>query len=144
MVFVIVSDVRHRQISNRLNAAVALGAPLFWWASGLSLSDLGWQLGCALLTFVIATGLWMLRVHGGGDVKLLTALSLWIKPALFLKLIVWMSLFGGALCFGILVVRVFQRRRVGIYVPYGPAIALATLLIIGTNYLPSTATAVLG
>ncbi len=30
------TDIRSRQIANWLNGAVALGAPLFWWASGLA------------------------------------------------------------------------------------------------------------
>jgi prepilin peptidase CpaA len=29
------TDIRRRQIDNWLNGAIALGAPLFWWASGL-------------------------------------------------------------------------------------------------------------
>ena len=32
----IVTDLRSRTIGNRLNAAIALAAPLFWWASGLA------------------------------------------------------------------------------------------------------------
>ncbi|MBS1239980.1 MAG: peptidase [Proteobacteria bacterium] len=27
------TDIRSRQIANWLNGAIALGAPLFWWAS---------------------------------------------------------------------------------------------------------------
>ena len=31
------TDIRRRKIDNWLNLAIALAAPLFWWASGLSL-----------------------------------------------------------------------------------------------------------
>ena len=31
------TDIRSRTISNWLNGAIALGAPLFWWSSGLAL-----------------------------------------------------------------------------------------------------------
>lgn len=31
-----VTDLRRREIDNWLNAAIALTAPLYWWASGLS------------------------------------------------------------------------------------------------------------
>ena len=31
------TDLRRRQIDNWLNAGIALAAPLYWWASGLSL-----------------------------------------------------------------------------------------------------------
>src|SRR5690606_10057235 len=43
------TDLRHRRIGNWLNGAIALAAPLFWWASGLALwPDLALQLGVAL------------------------------------------------------------------------------------------------
>jgi prepilin peptidase CpaA len=47
LLFAAFTDLRSRQISNRLNAAIALGAPLFWWASGLSFGDIAWQVGVA-------------------------------------------------------------------------------------------------
>ena len=51
------TDLRSRQIDNWLNAAIALGAPLFWWASGLSLwPDVALQLGVALATFAVLAG----------------------------------------------------------------------------------------
>ena len=31
------TDLKRRQIDNWLNAAIALAAPAFWWASGLDL-----------------------------------------------------------------------------------------------------------
>ncbi len=91
------TDLRRRQIDNWLNAAIALGAPLYWVASGMSLTDIAWQGGVAIATFAILVTLFALRQMGGGDVKLLTALSLWFPAPAFLKLIVVMSLLGGAL-----------------------------------------------
>ncbi len=44
------------------------------------------QLGVALAAFVVLAGLFALRMMGGGDVKLLTALALWLRPVLFAKL----------------------------------------------------------
>lgn len=32
-----ITDIRRRQIDNWLNAAIALAATLYWWASGLNL-----------------------------------------------------------------------------------------------------------
>ena len=37
LLFAAFTDIRRRQIDNWLNAALVVGAPLFWWASGLSL-----------------------------------------------------------------------------------------------------------
>ena len=43
------TDIRRRQIDNWLNAAIVVGAPVFWWASGLSLwPGVAIQIGLAL------------------------------------------------------------------------------------------------
>ncbi len=48
------TDIRSRQIANWLNGAIALGAPLFWWASGLALwPGVAIQLGVAAATFTV-------------------------------------------------------------------------------------------
>ena len=75
------TDLRRREIDNWLTAAIALAAPLFWLASEFSLGAMGIQFAIALGSFVILTGLFALNMMGGGDVKLLTALSLWIAHA---------------------------------------------------------------
>lgn len=91
------TDMKRRQIDNWLNAAIALAAPLYWWASGMGLADAAWQLGLCALVFVITALLFALRQMGGGDVKLLSALALWFAPAAFLKLAVIMALVGSTL-----------------------------------------------
>jgi len=136
------TDLRHRRIGNWLNGAIALAAPLFWWASGLALwPDLALQLGVALATFAVLAALFAIRAMGGGDVKLLTALALWIEPMLFLKLIVVMSLLGGVLTVVFGAWHVMRRQRERLAVPYGVAIATAGLWVLGTDYLPQTAVA---
>ncbi len=58
LVVAAITDIRRREIDNWLNAAIALAAPLYWWASGLSLwPDVAWQLGIAIITFAICAGL---------------------------------------------------------------------------------------
>lgn len=92
------TDIRRRQIDNRLNAAIALAAPLFWWASELTLwPGVAIQLGIAALTFAICCLFFAIRQMGGGDVKLLTALALWLPPAAFLDLLVIMVMAGWVL-----------------------------------------------
>ena len=88
LVFAAFTDMKRRQIDNWLNAAIALGAPVFWWASGLSLwPDVAIQLGVALAAFAVFAGMFALRMMGGGDVKLLTVLALWVPPYEFLQLL---------------------------------------------------------
>jgi len=128
------TDIRRRQIDNWLNAAVAAGAPLFWWASGLSLwPGVALQLTLAVVTFFVLAGLFALRAMGGGDVKLLTALALWMPALLFLKLLVIMALAGGVLTIAFSMWHITRRRKDQLKIPYGIAIASAGLWIIATT-----------
>lgn len=106
------TDIKRRQIDNWLNAVIALGAPAFWWASGLSLwPGVGIQFGLALATFILTAGLFAMRMMGGGDVKLLTALALWVLPADFLFLVIVMALLGGVLTIAIAAWRMALRKQ---------------------------------
>jgi prepilin peptidase CpaA len=139
------TDLRNRTISNWLSGGIALAAPLFWWASGLPLwPDIAWQLGIAVAAFAVLAGLFALGQMGGGDVKLLTALALWIAPLPFLRLIVVMALVGGVLTLIAGGWNLMRRQRGRIAVPYGVAIATAGLWVLGTNYLPAASTGGLG
>ncbi len=128
------TDIRRRQIDNWLNAAVAAGAPLFWWATGLTLwPGVAIQLAIAVVTFFVLAGLFALKAMGGGDVKLLTALALWLPGALFLKLLVIMALAGGVLTIVLSMWHITRRRKDRLKIPYGIAIAGAGLWIIATT-----------
>ena len=123
------TDIRRRQIDNWLNAAIALSAPVYWWAAGLSLwPDIAIQLGLALGVFVALAGLFALKVMGGGDVKLLTALALWLAPMSFLKLFIVMSLLGAFLTIVTVAWHFMRTRRRDAKIPYGVAIAVAGLI----------------
>jgi len=136
------TDLRSRHIGNWLNGGIALAAPLFWWASDLALwPDIALQLGVALATFAVLAALFALKAMGGGDVKLLTALALWVAPMLFLKLLIIMALVGGVLTLVFGVRNVMRRQREKLAIPYGVAIAMAGLWVLGTSYLPPTTAA---
>lgn len=131
LLFAAFTDIRRRQIDNWLNAAIALGAPVFWWAAGLSLwPDIAMQIGVAVLAFVALAGLFALKMMGGGDVKLLAALALWLQPMAFLKLLVIMSLIGGVLTIVFAAWHFTVTRRRDAKIPYGVAIASAGLIML--------------
>lgn len=112
LLFAAGTDLRRREIDNWLNLAIALSAPLFWWASGLSLwPEVAWQIGVALAAFAIAAGLFAIGQMGGGDVKLIAALALWLPPQLFLQMLMIMAVLGYVLTMGLGAVRV--RRAAG-------------------------------
>lgn len=132
------TDLRRRQIDNWLNATIAAAAPLYWWASGLSLwPGVAWQLGVALVSLVVLAGLFALRAMGGGDVKLLTALALWIEPTWFLRLLVAMALIGGVLTLVMGAWHVVRRRREKLAIPYGVAISSAALWVLAVQFVPA-------
>ena len=136
------TDLKSRRIANWLNAAIALGAPVFWWASGMSLwPEIAIQFGLALATFAVLSILFALRAMGGGDVKLLTALALWIAPMHFLQLIVMMALIGGVLTLFFGGWHYIRRQKDKIAIPYGVAISAAGLWAIATFYIPASAIA---
>ncbi|QDH35652.1 prepilin peptidase [Porphyrobacter sp. YT40] len=143
LVFAAFSDIRSRTIANRLNLAIALGAPLFWWASGLSLwPGVAIQLGVAVAAFAVFAGLFALNMMGGGDVKLLTALALWVSPAHFMQLLLVMALAGGALTIIMAAWHVMRRQKDKLKIPYGVAIAFGGLWVLAINYLPQGLNAV--
>lgn len=139
LVFAAFTDIRSRQISNRLNLAIALAAPLFWWASGLSLwPGVALQLGVALAAFAVFAGLFAAGMMGGGDVKLLTALALWIEPTHFLQLLIIMAFAGGVLTVVMGSVHFLRRQKERLAIPYGVAIAFGGLWVLAANYLPAS------
>ena len=140
LLFAAFTDIRSRQISNKLNIVIALGAPLFWWASGLSFwPEIAMQLGVALAAFAVLAGMFALGMMGGGDVKLLTALALWIEPTAFLQLIIIMALAGGVLTIVMGAWHFLRRQKDRLAIPYGVAIAFGGLWVLAANYLPAGA-----
>lgn len=141
LVFAAFTDIRRRQIDNWLNAAIALGAPVFWWSSDLSLwPDVAMQLGVALAAFVLLAGLFALKMMGGGDVKLLTALALWIPWDIFIQLLMVMAIAGGVLTIVMGMWHIMRRQRDRLAIPYGVAIAFGGLWVLYFNLLPAAAT----
>ena len=137
-----ISDLRTRLIHNWLTFGIAAAAPAFWWATGLSLwPGVAGQLALGVAAFAVLAGLFAAGAMGGGDVKLLSALALWLPWQPFLKLIVIMALFGGALTLVCLVWHRIARRSGKLEVPYGVAISGAGLWVIASTYGPVAALA---
>lgn len=131
-----VVDMRTFTISNRLNAAVALLAPVYWWSIGLPLwPDAAIQVGVALAVFLLLAAAFYAGVMGGGDVKLAGALALWFSPASTIKFLVLMSIAGGVLTLAVLGVHRFQKKPGRPEIPYGVAIAFGGLWILAQRFL---------
>jgi prepilin peptidase CpaA len=68
---------------------------------------------------------------GGGDVKLAAALALWFSPASTIKFLVIMSIAGGVLTLAVVAWHRLKRRKGRPEIPYGVAIAVGGLAILG-------------
>jgi len=129
------TDLRARIIPNRLNAAVALLAVVWWIATGLTWSGIGIQIMIAALTFGLFAGIFALGWMGGGDVKLIGALALWLPALLIARMLVLMVLAGGLLSLVVLIHHRMRKNEGAPEVPYGVAIAAATLFILTNDLL---------
>ena len=136
MIAAAISDVRSRTISNELNAAMALLAIPFWIATGLALwPEIPVQFGAALLVFLIFAGLFAVGAMGGGDVKMIGAVMLWIPLPLFLPMLMIMAIGVGILSALMLIHMKLRPSDKPVEVPYGVAIAAAGLWALHQQYL---------
>ena len=136
LLWVIVTDLKSRTISNHLTLTVAAGAPLYWLAIGLPLwPGIAWQLGLATLVFAVCCALFAMRQMGGGDVKLLGALALWFPWQALMTLIMLMALLGGAVTLVTMIHHRIAKKQGQPEIPYGVAISIAALCMIGERYL---------
>lgn len=131
-----VEDARTRLIADWKSIVVAGLAPLWWWANGASV----WpgapvQLAIGLVVFALFAGAFAAGMMGGGDVKLVSALALWLPPLALVDMLLAMAIAGGAVTAAMLVQRRMRRAAGQVEVPYGVAIAAAGLLSIGEPIL---------
>ena len=136
LVIAAVIDVRTFTISNRLNLAVAVLAPLFWWSVGMPLwPDVAIQVGLAAAVFALFALAFYAGMMGGGDVKLAAALALWFSPLTTARFLVYMSIAGGVLTLAVLARHRMQKKPGRPRVPYGVAIAIGALAILTQRFL---------
>jgi prepilin peptidase CpaA len=129
-------DWRSRTIPNWLNAAIALGAIPFWWASGLHFwPDVPLHVGVALAVLAVFAFAFQLGMMGGGDVKMVAAVALWLPPLAVLQLLVIMSLAGGLLTIAMLIPHRLRKAAGQPEIPYGIAIAFAGMWLISERFL---------
>lgn len=148
LVWAAAADLHHRRIPNAACAGIATlwpayvlfgGAPALAWSAVLG----------AAAVFAVGFLLWRFGVLGGGDVKLLSALSLWAGGGLLAPFLLITALLGGWLaiaCMGAKRVGLMLPARVAVNLswaglpvlpgdsrglPYGVAIGLAGAWLVG-------------
>ncbi|QPQ55898.1 prepilin peptidase [Allosphingosinicella flava] len=129
-------DLRSRTIPNGLNAAIALAAIPYWLSLGLSFwPAMAVQAGIALLVFILFAIVFALGAMGGGDVKMVAAVSLWLAPGATLTMLLVMSLAGGVLTLVMVAGHHLTKSRKRLEIPYGVAIAFAGIWVVGERFL---------
>jgi Flp pilus assembly protein, protease CpaA len=129
-------DLKTRTIPNWLNLAIALGAPLWWWANGWSLwPAVTVQLLIFVVIFLIFAGCFAIGAMGGGDVKLIAALSLWLPLTPLIRMLFIMAVLGGIVTLATLLVHKLAKRAGAPEIPYGVAISLAGLWVFANELL---------
>jgi prepilin peptidase CpaA len=137
-------DFRRLVIPNLLPIALCVLWPVYF-AAAPSLYGAFAAIGCALAVFVVGAVLFARGILGGGDVKLLSAATLWAGPAETPTLLMLTGLLGGALALFLLLPLGGQiaaagrsllgqpldrpERGLAMPVPYGIAIAAAALIV---------------
>jgi prepilin peptidase CpaA len=138
-------DLRRLVIPNLVPLGLCLLWPIYMLSTPSLLGALG-AIGCALLIFIAGALCFARGFLGGGDVKLLTAATLWAGPSQTPSLLVLTGVLGGALALFLLVppgahLATLARAKLGpttdlpdqaltTPVPYGIAIAAAALIVI--------------
>ena len=136
LVVAAVIDVRTFTISNRLNLAVALLAPLYWWSIALPLwPGVALHIAFALGVFLLLSVAFYLGMMGGGDVKLAAALALWFSPIGTLRFLIFMSIAGGLLTLVVVAAHRLRSKPGRPEIPYGVAIAIGALAILAQRFL---------
>jgi prepilin peptidase CpaA len=132
------SDIRTRKIPNwTVLAAMALFVP---WALLDQENTVLSALAACLVAFLISFPLYLFRLMGAGDSKLLAAVSLFVGLDHLPRLLLFVALAGGVIAIVSLVSRptralvMFQLRGKGDFgrgIPYGVAIAIGTVCSLG-------------
>jgi prepilin peptidase CpaA len=145
-----IEDMRVFRIPNWASASVAL-AFVPYAALHLGLWDIGMHLVIAATIFVITATFWKFRFIGGGDVKLLSAVGLWLGLELAFPFMLLMTGASVVIAVVLLVVRHFSwvvysgvplrpmLRMVAIAetgkCPYALPIAIAALTTVPQKFL---------
>ena len=140
-------DITRFIIPNELNLAFILIYPVFVM---LSPAHIEWWMSLAVMVAFFAVGflIFIANIMGGGDIKLLIALSLWIgwQPNALIEFGIGVSLSGGILALFLLFFRVMFRKMKDKNklpkvlkwkepMPYGLAIAYAFGALLWTNHI---------
>lgn len=152
VLFAAFSDASRLIIPNWVSIALTAIFPVAALIAGAPLLEVGLHLVFAFGVLALGFVLFQFNVIGGGDAKLLAAVSVWTGFTAFMPFILWTAIAGGVMALALLTAR--QLIPAGTYpafvdhllkkqngIPYGVAIMIGALMAIPSlPYLSSPLT----
>ncbi|MGQ0532583.1 MAG: A24 family peptidase [Caulobacteraceae bacterium] len=152
LIYAACSDMARLMIPNWVSIALVAMYPVAALIVGAPLMDVGMHVLFGLGVLAIGFVLFQFNIIGGGDAKLLAAVSVWTGLTAAIPFIAWTAIAGGVMAMGLLTAR--QLVPAGSYpgfvdhllkkqngIPYGVAIMIGALLAIPSlPYLSSALT----
>lgn len=136
LVWAAITDWRQREIPDEVSIGIAVLSLPFWWATGVEWwPDVPVQLAVAACAFAVGLGLFVINQMGGGDVKLITALALFLAPIAFVNFLLVMSVLNGVLTVAMLMRHRRRKDDAPFENPAGIAISVAAVAVISVRYL---------
>jgi prepilin peptidase CpaA len=142
MAFAASSDLLTMRIANWLVLLLALAYFVLAFLAHVPLEQIAISVAAAAAVLVVAFSFFAFGWIGGGDAKLVAAITLWVGVSLMLPYLIYAALLGGGLTLLILALRRYPlpdwlRRHRWIDrlhdtksgVPYGITLAIAGLLV---------------
>ena len=142
LIFAGITDAMSFTIPNKVSAVLLAGFIVLVPFSGLSLADIGSHIFVGFITLLIGFILFARGYLGGGDVKIIAAIGLWLGMDQMIPFLLATAFLGGLLSLAVLYLRamplptLLQRQKwlLNIQcgeaaVPYGIAIGLAGLCV---------------
>ncbi|MEL6287785.1 MAG: prepilin peptidase [Pseudomonadota bacterium] len=135
-------DLFTMTIPNRISICLVAGFLIYAPMTGLSLYDIGLHIACGILILALTVGMFELGWMGGGDAKILSAISLWFGFTHLGSFLMLVCILGGLLTLALLMFRKFplpgawvrqawlnrlHHPKTGI--PYGISIAAGALIV---------------
>ena len=141
VVYAACSDMARLIIPNWVSIALAAIFPIAALIAGAPLMSIGLHLLFGFGVLALGFVLFQFNIIGGGDAKLLAAVSIWTGMTAFMPFIFWTAIAGGLMALALLTAR--QLLPVGTYpafvdhllkkqngIPYGVAIMVGALMAI--------------
>ena len=91
------SDLATMTIPNWMSIALVLLFPVAAMSAGLPWTQIALHLGVGILIFILGYVLFALHILGGGDVKVIAAVSVWTGASALIPFTYAMCIAGGAL-----------------------------------------------